>query len=234
MSHPKVNKYNQQKIKIKKVVKLTADTHEITFDKLHNSNYVPGQFVSIKIDDGKDGDCHRAYSLLSSPEGNLQVCVKKVENGRGSTFLLSCQQGDLLEIMYPLGYFSLPDVLAKELIFIGTGTGIVPLLSMLESFSKDSNIKRKLIFGVRNKSALFYEDRIKKLENTHVSTIVTLSRPNDNWTGPKGRVTNFLTEINPSAQYFICGSIEMIKDVRMILNKKKVSDSNIFYEGFNG
>ncbi len=237
MAIPMINKFVRQKSKILKVIDVTSDVKEITFEQPEGEDYIPGQFVGIKINDNKDVAGYRAYSILSDKEGNLQVCVKKVKDGRGSSFLHSRKEGDVLEIIFPLGYFGYQKDLSENVVFIATGTGLVPILSLLENLPDNFNGNAKLIFGVRNEEDLFYEDRINNLtkNNPNISSVVALSQPKDTWKGESGRVTNILDKekLEKDTQFFICGNGQMISSVREMLEEKGMKNGDVFYEDFN-
>lgn len=223
------------RVKVIEIRDLTKDVREINVEKPDGVVFLPGQFMTIKIDDGGDSVCMRAYSVLDSPDKTmLQLCVKLVEEGRGSKWLFGLNPGDEMEIIFPAGNFVLPENLADKLVFVGTGTGIVPLMCMMESFPDGFDKEVEFIFGVRFEEDLFYQDRIadlgKKLKN--FKAILTLSRPGDDWTGAKGRVTDHLQSPDAGAQYFICGSGVVLKDVCALLEEKGVPTENVFHENF--
>ncbi len=225
-------KYN---LKLLEIRDLTDDVKEFDIEKPEDAEHEPGQFMTIKIDDGKEGVCMRSYSVLYSPDKkNLQLCIKEVPDGRGSGWLCDCKAGDELDVLYPAGRFVLPENLADKSVFIGTGTGLVPLLCMLESFPEGFDKDVTLIFGVRYEEDLFYVDRINKLKEKlpNFNPIFTLSRPEDGWEGARGRVTEHLQNPDPDAQYYICGSAAVLKDVCAHLEEKGVADKNIFHENF--
>lgn len=217
---------------------LTDDVIEITFEKPANKQHVPGQFATIRIDDGNPAPCFRAYSIMENPanKDQLQVAVKKVEGGRGSTWLQTVKEGDTLDILYPLGYFGFPDNLSENLVFVATGTGVVPILNLAENLpNTDANVK--FYFGVRNEKDLFYEERINKIKEKipNFQATITLSQPSEKYQGNVGRVTKFIEEetFPANTQFFICGNGHMIKAVKQIAENKGVPTKNIFYEDFN-
>jgi ferredoxin-NADP reductase len=225
-------------VKILAIRDLTKDVKEFDIEKSQGQAHLPGQFMTIKICDGQESVCMRSYSVMySQDKSKLQLCVKLVEGGRGSTWLFQKKAGDEMEILYPSGRFILPENLAEKLVFIGTGTGIVPLMCMLESLPEGFDKEVNLIFGVRFKEDLFYQDRIdalkKKLKN--FNAILTVSRPEKEWKGAAGRVTDHLQTLNTrdtAAQYFICGSGPVTTDTIKLLEEKGVPKENIFHENF--
>ena len=237
MSTPTINDFVRIKSQIINTQIIADKVVEITLEAPKNKNYLPGQFVGIQINDGQKDLWFRSYSVLSDSKDNLQICVKKVKDGRGSSFLHTVKKGDFLNILFPLGYFGYPKDLAKSLVFIATGTGIVPILSLAENIPQKFQGKSQLFFGVRNEKDIIYANRIKKIENKVPSftSTVTLSKPDKTWEGEKGRVTAILKKkkFDANSQFFICGNSAMIKSVRDLLKEKKVKDKNIFYEDFN-
>lgn len=221
------------KVKILKIEDLTEDVKEFTLDN-PGGGFRAGQFATIKIADGRTPQCMRSYSVLKGAEGELQLIVKKVEGGRGTEFLFSQEEGAELEMLYPLGHFGLPEKLASKLVFIGTGTGLAPLLCMLESLPESYNGEVELLFGVRFTTDLFYLERIEKLSEKleNFKFTATVSRPQDGWDGAKGRVTDYLREVDLTAQYIMCGTHNMVMDVKKMLEEKGVPKENVLFENF--
>ena len=225
----------QYRLKVLSVRDLTKDVKEITFEKPQGVDFKPGQFATVKIEDGKTPPLMRSYSVMMTPDGaNLQWAIKLVENGRGSGWLFTKKVGDEMQVLFPLGFFALPDKLADELVFIATGTGLVPLLCMLEALPAGFDKKVRLIFGVRYAEDIFYRERIKALSAKlpNFEPVMTVSRPDDKWTGDKGRVTDHLDQPSMSAHYFMCGNQTMISDVQTFLTGKGVPKEQIHFESF--
>jgi CDP-4-dehydro-6-deoxyglucose reductase, E3 len=223
------------KLKVLSVKDLTKDVKEITFEKPEGVDFKPGQFATVKVEDGKTPPLMRSYSVMLSADGkNLQWAIKLVENGRGSGWLFTKKVGDEMQVLFPLGFFTLPENPHDEVVFVGTGTGLVPLLCMLEALPAGYDKKVKLIFGVRYKEDMFYEERIgalsKKLPN--FESILTVSRPDETCVLCKGRVTEHLEKPSMIAHYFMCGNQTMINDVHSFLAEKGIPKEQIHFESF--
>lgn len=237
MAVAQINDFIQRRVRVLSIREAAQGVQEIVFEKPLGGDHIPGQFVGIKVEDGKEEPGFRAYSLMDSEDGHLSIYVKKVDGGRGSTFLHSLKTDDAIEILYPLGYFGFPEKIAENLVFIATGTGIVPLLSLLEHIPEDHQGSIRLVFGVRSEEDIFCTERIEALRKKlpHLNFTLTLSRPGKTWDGASGRVTHILEKepLPSDAQYFMCGAGQMIADVRGMLKKNGVPASQIFYEEFN-
>jgi len=225
----------QYKLKILTIKDLTKDVKEITFEKPEGVDFKPGQFATVKVEDGKTPPLMRSYSVMLSQDGkNLQWAIKLVENGRGSSWLFTKKEGEEMQVLFPLGFFGLPENAHEEMVFIGTGTGIVPLLCMLEALPVGFDKKATLIFGVRFTEDLFYEDRIgalaKRLPN--FKAVMTVSRPDEKCRCEKGRVTDHLQEPSMVAHYFMCGNQAMIGEVNTFLLGKGIPKEQVHFESF--
>jgi NAD(P)H-flavin reductase len=74
-----------------------------------------------------------------------------------------------------------------------------------------------------------------EIDFVHFSFIPTLSGESQNWKGERGRVTKLLPDLAKKyidAQFFLCGSAEMVRDVRALLLTSGVPMQNIKIEIF--
>src|SRR5690606_27338426 len=85
----------------------------IRFAPSRKFQYEPGQFLSVQVPrpSGRGVAAKRCYSLSSSPEesryfGHYELCVKKVEGGKGSSYLAGLKPGDRFTAFVPYGHFS--------------------------------------------------------------------------------------------------------------------------------
>lgn len=201
---------------------------EFKFEKPSGFAYAAGQFIRLSIPTEK-GAVARSYSLTSNSQDDyLEICVKFV-GGVGSGYLEKMMVGDKVVAEGPKGRFTSGTVDVPKY-FIGTGVGIAPLIAMLESEEKN---KIHLLFGVRDEKDIFWLDRLEtiKAKNPNFSYEVTLSRPASSWKGKSGRVTEHLI-VDSSGHYFLCGRVEMVKDVRAALQSGGVDPKNIHFEIF--
>ncbi|PIR54852.1 hypothetical protein COU74_03880 [Candidatus Peregrinibacteria bacterium CG10_big_fil_rev_8_21_14_0_10_36_19] len=220
---------------------LTDDVVELTFKVEGNFNYAAGQFTTIRIQDNNPTPCFRAYSISSAPSslpGHFQTCLKVVEGGRGSNWLASLNVGDEINFLGPSGKFLFTTPKEKTAVFVATGTGITPFLSMInEELNKGSTQKLHLLLGLRHIKNVFYTEELEKLSTEHenFSYNITLSRPeNESWQGKTGRVTEHLDNLNPeTTEIYICGLKEMIDAVIEKLKNLGFKEENIHFEKYD-
>ena len=95
--------------------------------------HLPGQYVRIGVD--VDGvRLWRAYSLTSGPrpDGLLSVTVKKVADGKVSSFLVDrVTPGAIIQMDQATGSFHLPADPPERMLFVTAGSGITPVIGML-------------------------------------------------------------------------------------------------------
>ena len=87
---------------------LTNDSVAIGFDTADNEffQFKAGQYITIKHQINGE-EVRRAYSICSMKSEGITIGVKKVEQGRMSTFLTTnLKKGDTLEVMPPSGNFT--------------------------------------------------------------------------------------------------------------------------------
>ena len=198
-------------------------------------NFTSGQFLNIKVNDKQ----YRSYSISSSSseKKSVEIIAAVGHEGIGANYFKSLKVGDKGEFIGPSGKFILPQVLSSNLVFIATGTGISPLISMLRTLNeRDCKSNIQLIFGIRNQSELFLLDEIKSFEKSKLTFkyLVCFSQlPQESVENSvNGRVTDFIPMDNKESQYFICGNPYMVQDVTTLLESKQIPQENIFHEKF--
>lgn len=231
------------KTKVTKNKKLTAVVHQVTFKMIDppELEFQSGQHFIFEIDPRNV----RQFSIATEPQikDRFELCVDVGPQGPGSQFIQSLQPKDKVECRGPIGRFVLPQNLKPRILFIATGVGISPFKSMLfdlyhrRAQKEIKNLNQiELYFGVRYPKDIFYFDIFEKLAADWpvFKFLPTLSRPDQSWTGLKGRVTDHLSqkEIDADAQAFLCGSGEMIMDVKKLLVEKGLAPEQIFFEKF--
>ncbi len=239
-------------LKVKEIIQETNDTITIVFDINKNISYRPGQFLRLKIKIDNE-EIVRAYSLCTSPytDENLAITIKKVEGGVASNYLNNnLKVGDLIMSDIPRGSFTidLSSSNQRNLVFIGAGSGITPLMSILKSaLFKERNSNIKLIFANSNEESIIYKNDINNLKNEYgdrFHVIHVLSRPSDSWDGIRGRINKeILKEIiqtstfnlfSLSTEYFLCGPIGLMETIIKTLVDLNVDLDNIHWESFGG
>jgi len=114
----------------------TRDARTLTLRPGRNwRGHRAGQHVRLGVPIG--GQHHtRTYSISSAPQradGCITVTVKAVAGGRVSHHLVrDVKVGDYLPLGLPQGEFHLPDAQPVKPLFVTAGSGITPVMSMLQ------------------------------------------------------------------------------------------------------
>jgi ferredoxin-NADP reductase len=133
--------------------------------------HTPGQYLRIGLD--IDGKRHwRAYSLTSEPrhpQGFISVTPKLVEEGQVSPFInRELRPGALVFLGGVEGQFVLPDPLPEKLLFIGAGSGITPIMSMLRDLDDRGELRDVvLLHSARTADDVTFGAQLRALEERH-------------------------------------------------------------------
>ena len=236
-------------------VKMFTSTVESTVDMTHDIKEIrmrldepaeisqrPGQYVQIQAP-SPDGDVFRAYSI-SSPvyESNVvELNVRLVPDGIGSTYLHNLNVGDTVNFTGPYGEFILNEDPSVEIICVGGGCGMAPMKNIIYSiYDRWPDRSCWLFFGCRTTKDIFYLEQFKELAKKHTNfhVVYALSDeldPNEKWDGETGfihlAVDKNLKE-NIARQAFLCGPPPMIEAVMRVLEEKGIIAEDIFYDEF--
>ncbi|HLD61000.1 MAG TPA: FAD-binding oxidoreductase [Patescibacteria group bacterium] len=254
----------QQFFSVKLISKtmISRDIMELHFEKPVGFSFIPGQFVQFQVPQ-PEGVLLRSYSVSSHPaEVDLEFCAKMLPEGKASALFSRLEAGESVQITAAKGVFGCRADHSPKKVFIATGAGIAPIMSMMkeqleiatmpavvlvtadargtstvqpQSFQSVSTNTNTLLFGIRTPEDSFWKERLEQLagEYPQFSFHVTSSRPAEPWNGLRGRVTAHLPQyIIADAEYYICGSVEMVKDVRTLLMNNGVNTKNIHFEIF--
>lgn len=194
-----------------------------------------GQWLSLALPVGPEPEhvLRRSYSIASAPDpssNRLEIAVTRVEGGPGSAVLHALSVGDELRATGPQGFFTRPSGVPS--LFIGTGTGVTPLRSMLHAaLAAGATEPLALLLGVRHEADILYRDELTELAHRHpnFSFHVTLSRPEPSWGGLAGYVQTHVPGLWSSLveraggappHVFLCGLERMVKAVRDLTRKQ--------------
>lgn len=201
---------------------IAEETRKTVFESLDSEfTFHTGQFVNVKV----EPKVMRAYSVASSSAivPRFELCVKVVENGKGSGYIDRMQVGDIVEFMGPFGHFGRKDV-SKNIVLFGTGTGIAPLKAIFDDEKeKGFPVKVHLVYGVRSLEFAAYNEYFTLMakENKKFSYDLFVSRPPENFSGNAGRITTWLAgqsaEIFQNTEIIMCGNPAMIKEAKTTL-----------------
>lgn len=205
--------------------------------------FVPGQWVNLWVDT-PSGRHKRAYSIAGlGPDADrvtFEIAVTLVEGGPVSTALHSAALGSECHADGPHGLFTREAVRAAPTVFVGTGTGVCPLRTMLQDALRGpERPPLVLLFGCRRRQDMLFGDEFTEMAERHgsFSYQVTLSRPDDGWQGRSGYVQTHLADVvgdimggsGQRPHVFVCGLAKMVSSVRSELKSQLGFDRKLIH-----
>ena len=157
-----------------KVVEVTRETSEAVTIHLEHPEKInipskAGQFLTLIVPiNGREE--RRSYSLSSAPfeAPRLSVTVKKIPNGLVSHYLVeNCAVGTTMQVLPPMGNFSVDTHPAnsRNMILIGAGSGITPLMSMAKAVLHEEPKSRvTLIYGNRHEGTVIFKEKLNEMQ----------------------------------------------------------------------
>jgi CDP-4-dehydro-6-deoxyglucose reductase, E3 len=185
--------------------------------------FTAGQWIHLHVPT-PTGIEKRAYSIASGPDERLlEIAITYVPAGVVSPVLHALAPGAELACDGPHGFFSRSgDESLAPALFVGTGTGLCPLRSMLcEILSQPEHPPITLLFGVRTSADVLWREQLERFaaRDPRFKLEVTLSRPEPSWRGRVGYVQVHVPELArelSTPHVYICGLQRMVGEVRSI------------------
>ena len=172
----------------------------------------------------------RYFAVLSSPaDPHIKLCIYRIETGVFTPYLASADIGTQLTYTGPHGHFIFRPS-DREPIFVATGTGIVPFLSMSRSGVKGFT----LLHLVPRDVDLYFKDYFEKAAKVYEPCV-----PYSNQNGrdmlelPVDMVIDFMSQHLPAKPYdfYLCGNQSMIRDVTLFIDSR-YPNSMVYTEVF--
>jgi len=235
---------------IQEAVAEVVSKHPVTHDMRHlvlrliepnEIKFFPGQYVDIEV---PGTDATRSFSMAnitSRGDGRLEFVIKVYPDGLFSHFLDSqLDVGDRLNLSGPYGVFTLREGHDEDLVFVGGGAGMAPILSLLRSMA-ERGITRKATYyyGARRRRDLCFENELRDLEKTleNFRYVPALSEPDDSddWNGEVGLITDVVrrheTDLKEVHAY-ICGPPPMVEAAVPLLTLLGVPEERVYFDKF--
>jgi propane monooxygenase reductase component len=202
--------------------------------------FFPGQYVDITI---PGSQANRSFSMAntSSRDGRLEFVIKVYPDGLFSHFLdVRLAVGDRLDLTGPFGVFTLREGYDADLVFVGGGAGMAPILSLLRSMA-ERGIQRKATYyyGARRRRDLCFEAELRELEQQlpGFRYVPALSEPDraDDWDGEAGLITDVVKRHESNlagAHAYICGPPPMVEAAVPLLAALGVEEKRVYYDKF--
>jgi ferredoxin--NADP+ reductase len=169
----------------------------------------------------------RLYSIASGEnEKYVDILFDEKPDGNLTPFLSKLKSGDIIYVSEPFGTFTSA---GGKAFWIASGTGVAPFVSMARS---GLAVDKTLIHGGRLDENFYFSDVLTDLMTDGYVRCCSQQQDTQNY---KGRLTAWLVDnmnLPTNCQYYLCGSPEMVVQVRDILIEKGIPFHNIVSETY--
>jgi ferredoxin-NADP reductase/fatty acid desaturase len=239
-------------VPVASVDRLTEDSVLIRFDVPDDVrdqfSFEPGQHVTVRTDLGGEG-VRRNYSICSSATSDtLAIAVKHIPGGAFSTFAMEqLRAGDALDLMTPTGSFGTPlhPLATKNYVAVVAGSGITPALSILQTtLAVETESRFTLVYGNRDADSTMFREDLDDLEARYADRLQVIHVRSRDARHPehlRGRIDRPKLEqllgsdlAAPVDEWFLCGPVEMVTDLRDLLIQRGTEPDHVHVELFHG
>ncbi|MDQ6974489.1 MAG: FAD-binding oxidoreductase [Mariprofundaceae bacterium] len=205
----------------------------------HKIDYIAGQFINIK---GQDGTTIRSYSLASLPtEDYLELHIKRVADGVVSNYLHDVVSvGDSLSIMGATGdcFYTNRDQ-DQPLLMIAIGTGLAPLYGVIrDALTQGHTGSINIYHGSLATAGLYYIDELRHLADAHPSVSYTpcVLHGDAPESGKQGDIQAIVKTDLPHLngyRVYVCGDPQMVDAIKKQCFMLGASMADIYSDPFD-
>lgn len=176
----------------------------------------PGQFAEVRVDNSAEVFLRRPISINYVDKTNNELWLLIQQVGAGTRKLATLKPGDLLNLIVPLGNtFTLPESGQSNILLVGGGVGIAPML-FLGSRLNELGYSCNFLLGGRSEPYLVQKSEFEGFGTLYCTT-------EDGSYGEKGYVTNHSVLQNRQFDaIYCCGPTPMMKAVASYAASKDI------------
>jgi propane monooxygenase reductase component len=235
---------------IQEVVAEVVSNEPVTHDMRHlvlrlveptELRFFPGQYVDIAVPGTDESRSFSMANTSSLESGQVEFVIRIYPGGVFSEFLANkLAVEDRLDLTGPFGVFTLREGTDADIVFVGGGAGMAPILSLLRFMAeKEINRKATYYYGARTKKDLCFETELRSLEESlpGFRYVPALSEADgdDEWDGETGLITDVVRQREgdlAGAHAYVCGPPPMVEAAVALLGQLGVEDKRIYYDKF--
>jgi ferredoxin--NADP+ reductase len=207
-------------------------------DEPNIAPFEPGQYATLGLELDAGTVVQRALTIASdaSDRASLEFYVVRIDEGAWTTKLFETRQETRFHLQSEIeGAFTLSPVdPTANVVFVATGTGLAPYMSMIRSFASEHRPwgRLALLHGVRHEQDLGYRAELEVITATEptIQYLPIVSRQSD-FDGHTGHVGDLLHgaslpdlmgfELDPASSHvFLCGNPAMVDEQAQLLGAK--------------
>ena len=178
----------------------------------------PGNFIEIRVSETTVPFLRRPISIynLNKDEGTLEFIFQI--KGEGTKLLSKKEEGDLIDIIGPLGMGTFKINNYEKIAVIGGGIGVFPLYELSKEAKKEKR-EVSIYLGFRNKDYVVLEQEFKDVSDKLIITT------DDGSYGIKGFAINELEKDLKNKKIdciYACGPLPMLRAVKKVAMEKNI------------
>jgi toluene monooxygenase electron transfer component len=222
---------------------LTHDMREFTFASKGAPGFLPGQYALFYL---PGLEAPRTYSMSNVDDGSgtWQFMVRRVPGGTGTVTLFDkVPVGTQITLDGPYGLAFLRPDSPRDLILIGGGSGLAPVLSIARAAVAEPKLagrKIHVFYGARTTRDLCGETELCALPGygarLFFHPVLSESQDPEGWKGPSGFVHDhareFIGDRWADFEYYFAGPPPMAQAVQQMLIEKRVPFPQVHFDSF--
>ena len=193
---------------------------QISTENEPDFEFVPGQFVMISAGNVKNPQDpqrlkYSSMSICSAPHQleMLELCIRMPKEIKGISMYLknNAKIGEIIKVKGAFGVFNLKKE-QGEVVFVATGTGIAPIMSMLRHLVHEK-FKEKIYFfyGCRGKKDYLYQKELEEIQKNNPNFELHVSFSREELNGRTGYIQEIVKNYSfpqnkEKIQAYVCGS----------------------------
>ncbi|UEX89495.1 globin domain-containing protein [Staphylococcus ratti] len=221
--------------KIEKIEQITHNIKAFTVvsDDIDLSQFVPGQYITVDIEsESLPYRAKRHYSIIDGDTNFITFGVRREakdgHEGEVSTVLHDAfKEGDYIHLSAPVGGFHLHDT-DKPQLFLGSGVGVTPLVSMYRQAVKVSP-QTQFINVAASEADVAFKDEIAAIKAQGTNTDVHHHLRDKEGYLESAELKRYLTE---DTQVYLCGGTSFLQAMIKELRALNFNEDNIHFETF--
>ncbi|MDS1116542.1 ferredoxin--NADP reductase [Gordonia westfalica] len=179
-------------------------------------DYLPGQFLTVRVPSERTGHVARSYSLSSAPgiDDELKITVKRTADGYASNWLCdNVLPGDTMTVLPPAGTFTHTAQDADVLLF-AAGSGVTPVMSILKTALLQSDRSVVLVYANRDRGSIIFRSELDDLAARFADRLTVHHWLDDEHGFPSVERVAAVAGDNGVREVFVCGPQPFMDMVR--------------------
>jgi cytochrome-b5 reductase len=194
------NKWTEFKLEDKAKVSHNTQLFRFSFDPSTKLGLDVASCLITRAPLGKDAEGKtkyviRPYTPISDPDSNgyFDLLIKVYPDGKMSQHFASLKPGDVVEVKGPIEKLRYSPNMKKHIGMIAGGSGITPMLQVIEEILKnpDDITKVSLLYANVSPDDILLKQKLDSLAATHpnLKVFYTVDKPSNDWRGGTGFIS---------------------------------------------